>query len=282
MIRKVCIALVVVLAAMVGLKVALAIKAKKSARPAAKVVRAADAKADLAPTVYYTRWIPYAVENETSHRNGYLLDLVRAIFPKAKFVRVFRDDHGFADVLSADPNGISVMYGDHPKLSRFPKAPTPVFELDMVVYTLRTNTWRFVGGPEALAKFRLGFTEDYLDVKMLREHAQKHPDRVRIYKAGDPNYDNIAAEVLAGNIDGFAVSKGDVADARQIGMAAERMIEFRQSKPIAKGAALFMTSDKDPALSKRLIDSYEKGRKIIEESGELRRLREYYGIGETK
>ena len=282
MIRKVCIVLVVVLAAMVGLKVALTIKAKEASAQEAKVERAADAKADLAPTVYYTRWIPYAVENETSHRNGYILDLVRAIFPKAKFVRVFRDDHGFADVLSADPNGISVMYGDHPKLSQFPKAPTPVFELDMVVYTLRTNTWRFVGGPEALAKFRLGFTEDYLDVKMLREHAQNHPDRVRIYKAGDPNYDNIAAEVLAGNIDGFAVSKGDVADARQIGMAAERMIEFRQSKPIAKGAALFMTSDKDPAISKRLIDAYEKGRKIIEESGELRRLREYYGIGETK
>ena len=280
MIRKVCVLLVVLLAAMVGLKVALVLKAGKAAAPAApaKVVRAADAKADLAPNVYYTRWIPYAVENEVSHRNGYILDLIRAIFPKARFVRIFQDVRAVKDALTNDVNGVSVMYGDHPDLGQFPKAPTPIYEIDMVVYTLRTNTWRFVAGEDSLSQIRLGFTEDYLDVKVLREHAQRHPDRVRIYKAGEANFDNVAAEALAGRIDGFAVSKGDVADSRQIGMAAERMIEFRQSKPITRDAALFMTSNKDPEASRRLIEAYEKGRKAIEASGELRRLREYYGI----
>ena len=280
MIRKVCIALVALLAAMVGLKIAQSVGAKGTSPATANVVRAIDAKADLAPNVYYTRWVPYAVENDVSHRNGYILDLIRAIFPKAKFVRVFQDAREVVAALERDPNGVSVMYGDHPDFAAFAKAPTPVYETDMVVYTLRTNDWRFAGNVDSLAQIRIGFTEDYLDVKELREHAQRHPDRVRIFKAGDAGFSNIAGEVLAHRIDGFAVSKGIASDTRQVGMAAERMIEFRMSKPVAKGAALFRPSNLDAAHAQRLIDAYEKGYKAIEASGELRRLREYYGIQE--
>ena len=281
MIRKVCIALVVLLAAMVGLKIAQTVGAKKTpAAETAAVVRKVDAKADLAPNVYYTRWVPYAVENDVSHRNGYILDLVRAIFPKAKFVRVFQDEREVVQALKRDPNGVSVMYGDHPDFAEFPSAPTPVYETDMVVYTLRTNNWRFAGSIGSLAQLRIGFTEDYLDVKELRDLAKLHPDCVRVYRAGDPGFDNIAGEVLARRIDGFAVSKGIASDSRQVGMAAERMIEFRMSKPIAKGAALFRPSSLDAAHAQRLIDAYENGFKSIRASGELRRLREYYGIAE--
>ncbi len=281
MIRKVCIALVVLLAVMAGLKFALVMSEERTefgGDTKTASARAADAKTDFAPNVYYTRWVPYAVENDVSHRNGYLLDLARAIFPKARFVRVFGEAKDVVAAFEKDPNGVSVMYGDHPRFAQFQKAPTPVYEIDMVVYTMRTNSWRYVGGPESLAKLRLGFVEDYLDVKVLREHAQRHPDRVRVYQADQPGFDNLAGEVLAGRIDGFAVSKANVNDTRQIGMAAERMIEFRMSKPIAKGAALFMPSNKDPERAKRLIDAYEKGYKAIEASGELRRLREYYGV----
>ncbi len=280
MIRKVCVLLVVLLAAMLGLKVALVVCAGKpsQATSAENGAHAANAVAELAPTVYYTRWIPYAVENDVSRRNGYLLDLVRAIFPKARFVRVFGETKDVVAALERDPNGVSVIYGDHPDFANFQKATTPILELDMVVYTMRTNNWRFAGDMESLTHLRLGFVEDYLDVKDLREYAKRHPDRVRIYEVDEPGYDNLAGEVLAGRIDGFAVSKANANDARQIGMAAERLIELRMSKTITTGAALFIPSNKDAAQATRFIEAYEKGRKKIEKSGELRRIREYYNI----
>ena len=279
MIRKVCILLVALIAAMIILKLALLSGGKGTeVKSAPSVTRAEDAKSDLAPTVYYTRWVPYAVENDVTHRNGYILDLVRAIFPKARFVRVFQDMHEVERAIERDPDGVSVMYGDHPVFAAYEKAPTPLHEIDMVVYTLRTNDWRYASTLDSLAQLRLGFTEDYLDVKILRTLLEKHPDRVRVYHAGETNFDNIAAEVLAGRIDAFAVSLGNAADSRQVGMAAERMLDFRQSKPIGKGDPLFIPSNRDPARAKRLIEDYERGLRLVERTGELRRLREYYGM----
>ena len=39
-------------------------------------------------------------------------------------------------------------------------------------------------------------------------------------------------------------------------------------------------SNADPAHAQRLVDAYEVGLKRIEASGELRRIRAYYGISE--
>ena len=56
---------------------------------------------------------------------------------------------------------------------------------------------------------------------------------------------------------------------------------FRKSKRIAYSDYLFFVSGKNPVLSKRLIDDYdEAGRRCSEVSGQLRRIREYYGLEE--
>ncbi len=55
---------------------------------------------------------------------------------------------------------------------------------------------------------------------------------------------------------------------------------FRKSKRIAYSDYLFFVSGKNPVLPKRLIEDYEAGMRCSEVSGQLRRIREYYGMEE--
>ena len=55
---------------------------------------------------------------------------------------------------------------------------------------------------------------------------------------------------------------------------------FRKSKNIAYSDYLFFVSSKNPEFARRLIDDYEAGMRRIEASGQLRRIREYYGMDE--
>ena len=280
MIRKVCVVLVVCLAAMVGLKVVLTIRCGRAAPRAARAQASQTSesrKSQLPVTVYYTAWSPYAMENPLTHRNGYILDLARAVFPKARFVRLFGAPDVVASALTNDAHGVSVMFGSFAEMARFPCASTPTFENCVVVLTPRTNDWAYAGA-DSLKKLRLGFQEDYLVSPEVRDYAAANPDRVRVYKGDEKAYYNVAAEVLAGRLDGFVTSEREEIDKRLLSTTAGQAVEFKTSKPIGKISLRFIVSDRDPAFAQRAIDAYEKGVREVVASGELRRIRDYYGI----
>lgn len=91
-----------------------------------------------------------------------------------------------------------------------------------------------------------------------------------------------AGEVIAGRADGFVSTKALQSDSRSIGFTAGKMLVLRASKPIGTVEIFFKVSNRDPKLAGTILEAWERGLKRIEKSGELARLRDYYGITEAK
>ena len=183
MIKKINIALAIAFAAMFAMKGLKNLK-EASAKRAAAQDRAAvqQEESQLAPHVCYGYWAGYTLENPISNRNGVLLDIVRAIFPKATFRHIHGEVKDFAKVLREDPHAVLVGFGSHPALKEFPSAPTPLMTCPLVVMTLRTNPW-YYEGVESLNELRILADEAFLDYKVIRdlhERAGQNPERLRI------------------------------------------------------------------------------------------------------
>ena len=238
MIRKLCIALIVLITVMIVAKISIVLCDDGRVGETPTATKSENCAKIITPTVYYTSWVPYAIENELTNRNGYLLDLVRAVFPTTRFVRLYGDTSVVAEALSKDPFGVSVMHGNHYTMEKFAHAPVPVLVDDVVVHTMRTNSWTYTG-PKSLGELRLVFQDDYLICPELRKYAEANPDKVHICKTDDPAYSDVAGEVIAGRSDGFASTKALQSDARSIGLTAVKMLAMRASKPIGKVEILF-------------------------------------------
>ena len=104
MIKKINIALAIAFVVMFALKGLKNFK-EASAKRAAPQNRAAERQeaSQLAPHICYGYWAGYTLENPISNRNGVLLDIVRAIFPKATFRHIHGEVKDFAKVLREDP-----------------------------------------------------------------------------------------------------------------------------------------------------------------------------------
>ena len=272
MIRKLCRALVALIAIMIVAKIAFLLRSDGGTGQTPAAATAEQCVKTIAPTVYYTSWVPYAIENKLTNRNGYLLDLVRAVFPAARFVRLYGDTGVVAEALSKDPLGVSVMHGNHYTMEKFSHAPVPVLVDNVVVHTMRTNSWTYTG-LKSLGELRLVFQDDYLICPELRDYAEANPDKVHICKTGDPAYGDVAGEVIAGRSDGFASTKALQSDARSIGLTAVKMLAMKASKPIGKVEILFKVSKCDPKISAEILEAWELGLRRITESGVISRFR---------
>jgi len=283
MIKKINIALAIAFAAMFALK---GLKSLKDASVKRENARQ-DGKAEmqegslLAPNVYYGYWAGYTLENPISNRNGILLDIVRAIFPKSKFHHVHGDMKDFVKALREDPNAVVVGFGNHPMLRDFPYAPTPIMTCPLVLMTLRTNPWHY-DGIDSLNELKIIADEAFLDYKVIRdlhERAGQNSARLRIMPSTVSKV--VMAEMVAkGEADAFVMA--DLANAKGApnrGLASVRFIQhFRKSKPIANDGTFIYVSGNNPVFAKRLIDEYENGLRRIDGNGMRYRIFEYYNI----
>ena len=282
MIKKLNILLAVVFAAMLAMKGAKSLKAARLRRAdaGADVVAEVDAVSRLAPNFYYGFFVFYTLENPISNSNGVLLDMARAIFPDAKFIKLDDDEMpSFIEKLSNDERAVVLGYGDHPAFKDALRAPTPMAKCPIVLMTQRSNPWRYTG-LDSLTGISIVAEDGYLDYKIVR-------DLIEMTKRGEANLRivpqaKLREMVFNGEVDAFitadvpghdAVMSGDIASMRF-------MHGFRKSKNIAYSDYLFFVSSKNPEFARRLIDDYEAGMRRIEASGQLRRIREYYGMDE--
>lgn len=236
--------------------------------------------ADLPINVYFESWPPFALVNPVTHRNGYALDIVKAIFPKARLIPIDEPRTNAASSLVGDPLGVNVLDGRRPDLLRYPAAPTPIVEEDLVVYTLRTNAWTYTDAA-SLDRLRLVFGEDYLDSEVLRNLLARKSGRVRVLRHTEPAFAAPLGLVNAGEADGVVMGASFYKTVKLLGMNPETLLFYRISSPIDRIPLLLTVSNLDEALSRRIIDAYEKGLREITASGELRRIREYYGLSDA-
>lgn len=283
MIKKLNIVLLAAVLALVLAKFAVGLKTAASASSAvaapARQAVAADADEALAPTVFFETWVPYAVENPTTERNGYLLDVIRAVFPRARFVRTSLSVERTRELLSADADAVCAIYGDHPALADLPRAPTPLMEVEMVVYTRRSLAWTY-RGEKSLAALRLGVVEDYLDSPGVRGYVERMAgttNAVQVFKDGSAFARNDFLAIDRGAVDGVVRTPVGSA-AANLGLTAELLVKYSVSPAIDRASVFLTVSDADPARAKRIVEAFERGMKRVEASGELRRIRAYYGL----
>ena len=287
MIKKINVALAIAFAVLLTVKGLKQLKDAATARSATRQNVAAAQQADvssLAPHVYYGYWAGYTLENPISNRNGILLDIVRAVFPKATFSHVHGNVEAFAKIMQEDPNAVVVGFGKHPELKKYQSAPTPLMHCPLVLMTLRTNPWRYKGAA-SLDELRIVSDEAFLDYKVIRElHARvgKNSDRLRLVPSTVTKV-GLAEIVEKGEADAFVMADlMNVEGATLDGLTSLRFLQrFRKSKVIANDGTMLYVSGKDADFAKRVIDAYEAGIRRVEKSGERRRIFEYYGVPYT-
>ena len=280
MIKKLNTVLFVALLLLLGLKMAKDKLADVPSAPTAVVPSAPVRNAEFAPTVYYVTWAPFAISNPVTKRNGYLLDLVRIVFPNARFVRVYGTARDLAAKLREDPSCVLCEHGEHPLLKDSVLAPTPLLRREISVYTVRSNPWVY-DGVASLEKLCLSVTEDDLDSKVVRAHYEKFkddPKRVRFFTGTLRDNVDWRDELMSKRIDGYVNTRLVSVKSSLLGALAEQMLWASISEPIDTVDVRLTVSSRDPNYARQLIDAYERGLKEAEASGELRRLRDYYGI----
>ena len=287
MIKKINVALAIAFAVLLTVKGLKQLKDAATAQSTARQNVAAAQQADvssLAPHVYYGYWAGYTLENPISNRNGILLDIVRAVFPKATFSHVHGNVEVFAKIMQEDPNAVVVGFGNHPDLKQFQSAPTPLMHCPLVLMTLRTNPWRYKGAA-SLDELRIVADEAFLDYKVIRDlraRVGKDSGRLRLVPSTVTKV-GLAEIVEKGEADAFVMADlMNVEGATLDGLTSLRFLQrFRKSKVIANDGTMLYVSGKDADFEKRVIDAFEAGIRRIEKSGERRRIFEYYGVPYT-
>lgn len=271
MIKKLNIVLIAAIGAILVLKAILGL-CERSASSSETYSESAELRnAAFAPRVHYYTWIPYASVNPLTNRNGYILDVIRAIFPRAVFINDLRDVTDTQKMFEKDPDAVVVCYGDHPALAGIPAAPTPIVKTDIILFTDRANPWRY-RGPDSLKELKIGLDADYLDSPVIRAHENKEilPD----------SFTRAAQFAKIGNgIDALVSSCSNDAMIFADTSVGEH-VNYRKSDPIDRVDILFRVSAADPERAKAYIEAYENGWKEILKSGELDRIREYYNYKE--
>lgn len=280
MIKKLNATLFVLLLLLFGMKLLKDKLAEQPSCPVETVEANPVRNAEFEPTVYYLPWVPYAVSNPITKRNGYLLDLVRAVFPNARFVRLSGSVRELAEKLAKDPSGVLCEFGDHPLLTNVVSSATPLLTREISVYTARENPWVYKG-VESLEELCLGIFENDLDSKVIRAYAEKFgndPKRLRIYDGDLRGNEVWRTDLKEERITGYVDTRIRNVKSSTLGSLAAQLLFASVSLPIDTVEVRFSVSNRDPDYAKMLIEAYERGLREMEVSGELRRLCDYYGI----
>lgn len=280
MIKKINIFLAVVFALLFGLKGLKEIRNAREREAAAEAVSSEEERAgsELAPNVYYVHWAYFAAEDPISNRNGVLLDTIRAIFPKARFMAFDGSPGDFAAKLREDPRAVVAGFGVHPAFEGCRAAATPMGYGTCILMTLRSNPWRYEG-EESLDQLRIVTHPAYLDYSALRKRHERLGDDSPLFRVVPPETSKMeqAAMVESGEADAFVAS----GDAGNKGVAIDTMSirilqHFRKSAEISRDDILLYVSTLDEQFARDVLDAYEEGMRRIDASGERSRIFEYY------
>lgn len=276
MIKKLNIALLVFFAAMIGMK---ALKNHLNERRSAPVKVAVKSQVEetVKPTIYYSLWARYAFPNEISNRNGIILDKMRAIFPKAKFVEIEDTYECALDAIDKDPAGVLVTFGCLEELcEKSLTAPTPIAQASLALYLPRSSSWVYAG-PESLDELKIVSMPSYLDFKAVRDFAARHSDDGKItFIRDNPTIMKSFEYMMSDEYDAMFGTYDIPAEIVQELSGAFLLGRVKKTEPIDTMDIVLHVSNKDEALANKIIDAYEKGMKRIKDSGELSRIEAYY------
>lgn len=278
MIRKLCYLLFGLLVALCALKALTAAKARRAAAPApaAPAEEAAPPLAGDALHIHYQPWQPYAGHDPISGRDGYCLDVIHRIFPRAVLAY---DEHPTDAQLIAhvadSPDCAIVTLGDHPDVDGFPRSKTPIAHYAITVVSPRKSAWRYAG-PDSLEGIRLAYSRTYLDAPLVADHWVRHkgdPKRVLLLP-DDSTVADWLPRALAGECDAIVLTLAAARwDADNTNLALRD--DFRDAGPIQQVPLFLTLSPRNPD-APAILEEFEQGMARLEADGTLARLRALY------
>jgi len=277
MIKKINIALAVVFAVLFGFKCLLdmATAAKSRTRPAPSAAQqGAPAASELAPHIYYVYRQGFYAPNRITNRNGTVMDVMKAVFPRAEF-RPLRTGLSVAEIekiLADDPQGAIVEVGWRDASGRFPHSKTPVSMSALSLFLRRDCAWTYAG-PESLDKLRIGWTGEMNYSPVLRKFAEKWkntPGKAVVSSSFNYPYLVFEQDLTAAKLDAFVYYSASGY------YMQDTVIRYRRSMPFDILPLHLCVSDKDPEYAQRLLAEYEAGMERIGANGELMRIAGYY------
>lgn len=278
MIRKLCYLLFGLLVALCALKALTAAKARRAAAlaPAAPAEEAAPPLAGDALHIHYQPWQPYAGHDPISGRDGYCLDVIHRIFPRAVLAY---DEHPTDAQLIAhvadSPDCAIVTLGRHPDLAGFPQSKTPIAHYAITVVSPRKSAWRYAG-PDSLEGIRLAYSRTYLDAPLVADHWVRHkgdPKRVLLLP-DDSTVADWLPRALAGECDAIVLTLAAARwDADNTNLVLRD--DFRDAGPIQQVPLFLTLSPRNPD-APAILEEFEQGMARLEADGTLARLRALY------
>ena len=276
MVKKINIALLCVFAILFALKTLRDLSSGKgrTAGPDPEP-RAETPGSDLEVQFYCEHEPPFVSVDVITRRDGLFLDQIRAIFPKVRLV--FCDETNRVDwsirALRSNPHAIAFATREDPRFADFGKTESALGWVEYRFITYRTNPWRYTG-PESLAGKKF-----LLDVATCKNGDILRLDKEGVVETldligptcdyerllGEDRYEGILCPYA--RMEHFRMEESGTVDSEN----------FRCSPRFTACEIRLAVSSLDPEFAKRFLAEFESGFKRISESGERRRIFEYYG-----
>lgn len=276
MIKKLNIVLFVLLGGMLVFKMVRTTTGGPAPVAAPAYVAASEVKSDLVIDVVCCYKPKIMAIDEIANRNGFLLDELRAIFPKARF-KFTQEDYMDESVRALSTNPRAVVVFPTSATGSFTNAcaaTTPLGWSNLIVLTPRTSTWVY-RGRDSLKDMRILVDNELREIELVRS-LRSNGHLIGIDESSD-SVDGLFKAFAAGTVDAaFCLTSMTRSGEMLSDMTSIEFEDLRFSKPICRVNQTIFVSNLDTNFAQRVIADYEAGMKRIKESGERRRICEYY------
>lgn len=269
MIKKINIAVVILFFAMLLVKMIVSLGGGSASKGV--VTPIAPEGSQLEPTVYYPWWPPYFAEDVVAKRDGMVLDQIKAIFPRARFVGT--GDYGVTnnEKLRADRRGVTFYVREAEDVSGFVASTNALATFVIRISTLRSCPWKYTG-PDSIRDIKLYVPAVVSTVPFVKDLIDRGVGRI-----ADAN-ENVDGKLLSGQMDGYVdcaamYKASDGTDGHSFAYE-----EFHFSPPLAKSDLIVLVNAADPEFAEAFIRDFDAGLERIRANGQLRRIKEYYGL----
>jgi len=227
---------------------------------------------ELAPNLYYLSWYPFARENVVSHRDGFCIDQLQAVFPKIRLVNVTGPDEmeSFFAAMTNDARSVFLVAGGAMLQGRAQIVKPPLGYIEIRILSSRASPWRWAG-EESLAS-----REVYCD-----EIAGGIPLSERLRKAGRLHVIDVdkvdLVKVLNDNPNAVYIQPCSSNWREDISNTGNYTIErFRLSPVVEKVDLHVAVNTLDPAFAEAFAKDFAAGMSRISKAGIRRRIMDYY------
>lgn len=228
-------------------------------------------------TIVADQWSPYCGVPDTA-KPGYGIEIAQLAFKNAGHTVKYINmpwNRAITATRKGNYNAIIGAYKEEAPDFVFPEEEFGV--TNNCFYVKNGNSWKFKD-LQSLQNLRVGLVEDYSYGEELDRYFKEHKESVQYARGEDPSETNIR-KLLAGRFDVFIEDENVVLEKIEKMGVADKVINAGETGVKGK---IYIAFSPNFAKSKEYADIFTKGIKTLEESGELKKILDKYGLKHWK